>query len=60
MKIEVRERIKVTEEELSKIQSVNDRPSMSDEIHRDVKHRKRGSYNPGDGTFEEFMETHNE
>ena len=58
MKIELRERIKVTEEELSKIQSVNDRPRMSDEIHRDVKHRKRGSYNPGAGTFEEFVEDH--
>ena len=60
MKIELREKIKVTEEELLKIQAVNDRPSMSDEIHRDVKHRKRGRYNPVDGTFEDFMETHNE
>ena len=58
--ITTRFKIPVTEEELSKIQSVNDRPSMSDEIHRDVKHRKRGRYNPGDGTFEDFMETHNE
>ena len=61
MKIELIEKIKVTEAELRKVQSVSsNRPSMSDEIHRDVKHRKRGSYNPGDGTFEDFMETHNE
>ena len=58
--IVTRFKVPVTEEELSKIQSVNDRPRMSDEIHRDVKHRKRGRYNPGDGTFEDFMETHNE
>ena len=58
MKIELREKIPVTEAELSQIQAVNDRPLMSDEIHRDVKHRKRGSYNPGDGTFQEFVEDH--
>jgi len=59
LKIEVREKIKTTQKEFDSVNQ-NNRPSMSDEIHRDVKHRKRGSYNPGDGTFEEFMETHNE
>ena len=59
MKIELREKIQTTQKEFDSVNQ-NDRPRMSDEIHRDVKHRKRGSYNPGDGTFEEFMETYNE
>ena len=59
--ITTRFKIPVTEEELREVQSISkDRPRMSDEIHRDVKHRKRGRYNPVDGTFEDFMETHNE
>ena len=57
MKIELRERIKVTEEELSKIQAVsNDRPSLSETLFKKPRH-SRASYDP---TFEEFMETHNE
>ena len=57
MRIEILERIKTTQKEFDSVNQ-NNKPSMSDEIHRDVKHRKRGSYNPGDGTFEEFVEDH--
>ena len=59
MKIELREKIQTTQKEFDSVNQ-NNKPSMSDEIHRDVKHRKRGRYNPVDGTFEDFMETHNE
>ena len=56
----VTEKIQTTQKEFDSVNQ-NDIPRMSDEIHRSVKRRgKRGSYNPGDGTFEEFMETHNE
>ena len=50
-------KIKTTQEEFDSVNQ-NNRPSMSDEIHRDVKRRKRGSYSPVDGTFEDFMETY--
>jgi len=56
LKIEVREKIQTTQKEFDSVNQ-NDIPRMSEEIHRDVKRRKRGSYNPGDGTFEEFMES---
>ena len=57
--ITTRFKIPVTEAELLEVQSVsNNRLRLSEEIHRDVKHRKRGSYNPVDGTFEEFVEDH--
>ena len=59
MRIEILERVKTTQQEFDSVNQ-NNRPSMSDEIHRDVKRRKRGSYNPVDGTFEEFMESFNE
>ena len=58
MKIEVREKIQTTQKEFDSVNQ-NNRPSMSDEIHRDVKRRgKRSSYNPVDGTFQEFVEDH--
>jgi len=56
LKIEVRERIETTQKEFDSVNQ-NNRPSISDDIHRDVKRRKRGSYNPVDGTFEDFMES---
>ena len=57
MRIEVTEKIQTTQKEFDSVNQ-NNRPSISDEIHRDVKRRKRGRYNPGDGTFEEFVEDH--
>ena len=59
MRIEVKERIPTTQKEFDSVNQ-NNRLRMSAEIHRDVKRRKRGSYNPVDGTFEDFMETYNE
>ena len=56
MKIELREKIKVTEEELSKIQSVNDRPRLSETLFKKTKH-SRASYDPVTNSFEEFMES---
>ena len=56
MKIEVREKIQTTQKEFDSVNQ-NNRLRMSAEIHRDVKRRKRGSYNPVDGTFEDFMES---
>ena len=57
MKIELRERIKVTEEELSKIQAVsNDRPSLSETLIKKPK-PSRASYYPVTQSFEDFMES---
>lgn len=47
MKIELRERIKVTEQELSEIQSVNDnRRRLSEEIHRTDRPHTKATFDP--------------
>ena len=56
MKIELREKIKVTEEELSKIQLVNNRPRLSETLFKKPKH-SRVSYDPVTQSFEDFMES---
>ena len=59
MKIELREKIKVTEEELSKIQAVNDRPSLSETLFKKPKH-SRAKYDPITKDFETYMENLND
>ena len=49
-------KIPVTEEELSKIQAVNDRPRLSETLFKKPKH-SRASYDPVTNSFEDFMES---
>ena len=60
MKIELREKIKVTEEELSQIQAVsNDRPRLSETLFKKPKH-SRAKYDPITKDFETYMENFND
>ncbi|MCH8915991.1 MAG: hypothetical protein IIA82_09140 [Thaumarchaeota archaeon] len=57
MKIELREKIRVTESELREVQSVNQQERKSNFPDRLPKKRGRRSiYDPSTNSFEEFME----
>lgn len=54
--IVTRLKIPVTEEELIAVQSVNDRPRLSEEIHRADKPHTKATFDPSSGEVtEEFV-----